>query len=329
MLSILILLLVIFALLIVLATQARRKSLRGIGRGLLVSYFTFVWVLIAGELFFRYAYAESENTLSLATVNWLDRHWQENALGYRDREWTPSDWEGKTTVVVTGDSFTAGWGIENPADRYADVLANLLGDGYALMNLGIYGTSTPEQLEFLQAFPLRNPDIVIAQYFLNDINYTMLARGILPEVEPPPTWAQESYLGNFLYTRLIGALIDPAYNRSWWEDNYAAYDNFAVWEAHRAEIEAYIDYVEGIEARLIVVIFPNMLDPVRSVAYVDRVAHVFENRGHDEILRLFDAAAAWSLEDRIVSPRDTHPSVAFHYYVGEILYEQFFVESEP
>ncbi len=312
------------ALLIALVTQRRWQRTRGIAGGLLVSFVTVVMILGAGEIYFRYFFAQSENTLTLATLNWLGRYWQTNSLGYRDREWTPADWQGKTTIMVTGDSFTAGWGLENPADRFSDVLGSALGDDYAVLNLGVYGTATVEQLANLREHPLQNPDVVIMQYFLNDINYAMLSLGLLPEASPTPQWALDSYLGNWLYTRLIGRLIDPDYNRDWWEDNYAAYDNAAVWEVHRGEIEAYIDYVESIDARLIVVIFPNMLDPVRSVAYVDRVAQVFEARGQTDILKLFDEAAAWTLEDRIVSPRDTHPSAAFHRYVGETLYTSYF-----
>ncbi|MCC6802930.1 MAG: hypothetical protein IT319_08600, partial [Anaerolineae bacterium] len=65
--------------------------------------------------------------------------------------------------------------------------------------------------------------------------------------------------------------------------------------------------MNGIGARLIVVIFPNMQDPVRSIAYVDRVAQVFEARGQRDILKLYDEVAAWSPQDIIVSPRDGHP----------------------
>lgn len=320
---------IIGGLLLVLALQKRLKPIQRLARGLLITYVTLVLILIAGELYFHFFFAQSENTITLATQNWLVRYWHENSLGYRDREWTSADWQNKTTVLITGDSFAAGWGLENPADRFGDVLASRLGDDYAVINLGVYGTNTPEQLERLNAHPVQNPDVVIMQYFLNDINYTMLRAGVLPEASPTPAWARESYLGNFLYNRLLGRLIDPSYMRDWWEDNYAAYDNAVLWEAHRAEIEAYIDAVEAKGARLIVVIFPNMLDPVRSVPYVDRVAQVFEERGHDDVLKLFDQAAAWSLTDRIVSPRDTHPSIAFHYMVGELIDTQFFTESVP
>lgn len=324
MLPLLLIFLLIGAALIALAIQQRLPRLRSLARGLLVSYVFIALVAGAGELYFRYVYADSENTVTLATQNWLARYWHTNSLGYRDREWVPADWQGRTTVVVTGDSFTAGWGIADPADRYTDVLAHRLGADYAVINLGQYGTATTEQLDILRAHPLQNPDVVIMQYFLNDINYAGLRLGLLPEPKPAPAWANETYLGNFLYTRLLARFLDPEFNADWWQWSYDAYDNPGIWDLHAQEIDAYIDYVDSIGARLIVVIFPNMLDPVRSVAYIDRVALHIESRGHTDILRLFDAAAAWPLNERIVSPRDTHPSIAFHRYVAEEMYRLFF-----
>jgi lysophospholipase L1-like esterase len=316
--------LAIGVLLIAGALQRRSQAIRALSGGLFVTWITLILLFGGAEIFFRCCFAQSENTVTKATLNWLDRYWRVNDLGYRDRTWTPADLQGRTVIAVTGDSFTAGWGIDDPADRYTDVLAAILGDTYAVVNLGVYGTSTPEQLDRLRAYPHAIPDVVIMQYFLNDINYTMLAQGMLPQARPAPAWAEESWFLNFLYNRLLARWIDPEYNRDWWAENYAAYDSAPLWEAHRAEIEAYIDYIEAIGARLIVVIFPNMLDPVRSVAYVDRVAQVFEERGHTEVLKLFDAAAAWSPQDRMVSPRDTHPSVAFQRYVAETLANLYF-----
>lgn len=312
------------AALLTMAVQRRSRLLQGLARGLLITYSTIVLLYLGAEAYFRFIYADSENTPTLATLNWLERYWQTNSLGYRDREWAPEDYADKITVVVTGDSFTAGWGIMNPADRYTDVLASALGDGYALFNLGIYGTATPEQLDRLRAYPVSQPDVVILQYFLNDINYTMLSQGVLPQAEPTPAWAAEGYFFNFLYNRILARWLNPEFNRDWWAENYRAYDSAPLWDAHRAEIEAYISHVESVGARLIVVIFPNMLDPVRSIPYVDRVAQVFEGRGHNDILKLFDAAAAWPPQERMVSPRDTHPSVAFHEWVGQTMANQFF-----
>lgn len=312
----------------VCAIQRRFNALRGLGRGLLISYTVIALALGMGELYFHFVFAQSENLLTLATQNWLDRYWHPNSLGYRDREWTPADWEGKATLLITGDSFAAGWGINDPADRFGDVLAAHLGDQEVVMNLAVYGTSTPEQRQNLQNYPVQDPDVVIMQYFLNDINYAMLRLGLLPEVAPTPDWARESYLANFMYTRFLGRLLNPDYQRDWWEDNYAAYDNATIWDLHRTEIDDYVAAVQSRHARLIVVIFPNMLDPVRSIPYVDRVEQALQADGITDILKLTDLAAQWSPQDRMVSPRDTHPSVAFHHAVGDILYQDYFAEAD-
>lgn len=310
---------------LVLATiQKQYKRLRNIASSLLISYLSFGFVLGAGELYFRYMFAESDNIITLATMNWLNRYWHTNSLGYRDREWRQEDWEGKQTVAILGDSFAAGWGIKDPADRFSDVLGTKLGDDYYVMNAAVYGTATPEQLDILKNLPVQ-PDAVVLQYFLNDINYAGLKLGLLPSPNPNPEWVNQTGLGNFIYWHfVVPANSDDDLYDKWWEWSYNAYDNEGIWNVHRQEIEGFIDYVESINARLIVVIFPNLVDIVRSVPYVDRVAQVFEKRGHTDVLRLFDAAAEWPYDDLMVSNRDSHPSVNFHHYVAEQLYEEFF-----
>lgn len=310
--------------LIVGAAQKRVRWVRTFCQNMLISY-TMVLLLVGGaEIYLRYFFAQSENVLSFATNNWLDRYWETNSLGFRDREWTPADWEGKNTVMLVGDSFTVGWGIEQREDRFGDVLASKLGDEYAVINIGEYGRATPEELALLQNHPLQNPDVVILQYYLNDINYAQLKLGLQAEAPLAPWWAMQSHLGNFVFHRVVPVINPPTFNAQ--QYNFESYDNVGIWEVHQQELNDFIDHVESIGARLIVVIFPDMRQPVESIPYTDRVAQVFEARGHTDILKLFNEAAAWTPQDRMVSNRDAHPSVAFHRYVGEQLYEQFFAE---
>ncbi len=315
------------------AIQKRSMKLRRWSSGLLISYLTLVLMVGSLEIYLRCCYAESDNAPTLAQRNWSNRYVHNNTQMYRDREWQPQDWEGKITVLLAGDSFTQGWGLENTADRFGDVLAARLGNDYAVFNLGMPGTGPVEQLESLKRHPVQRPDVVILQYFLNDIDYTALKMGLRPVDIHVPSLAQESYLLNFLFWRLgsgTGSVTTPDGTTwpSWWDWAYAAYDNFALWQQHQLELEAFIDYCESIDTRLIVVIFPNLTQVVRSIPYVDRVAHVFEARGVPT-LKLFDAAASWQTRDLIVSNRDTHASAAFHHLVGELLYERFFAHTTP
>ena len=232
-------------LLVAVALQGRLLRLRSIARGLLISYVLIVGVLAGAEAYFRYGFAQSENILTLATVNWLDRYWHTNSLGFRDREWTLDELSQRQTVFVLGDSFAAGWGTKDPADRFSDVLAARLGDDYAVVNLGVYGTATPEQLETLKNYPYKTPDTVILQYFLNDINYAGLKLGLLPDPAPTPPLVRESYLANFIYWRYLNNAVSNAQDfNDWWEWSYNAYDNVGIWSVHEQEIKDFIHYVD-------------------------------------------------------------------------------------
>lgn len=315
------------------AAQKQSSRLRGISSGLLLSYTLIMVALISGELYFRLFFAETDGLPTLAQQNWMARYWQTNALGYRDSEWTSEDWAQRTTILAVGDSFTAGYGLEDTSKRFADVLAQQLSDDYAIINLGKPGASTVDELANLEQHPLQTPDIVILQYTLNDIETAALSIGLNPDLNPlanVPTWANESHLANFLYWRLAPALNPQV--RGF--DSYIAwlhsmYDHSVVWDIHQQQISAFVEAVELRGAKLIVLIFPDMNNPFGSIPYVDRVAHVFEQRGYgDQVIKLFDAAEAMPAQQRVVSPRDAHPSAAFHALVGAMIYERYFTTEQ-
>lgn len=313
------------------ASQNRWRRLRHAAARLLVTYFSLLLLLGAGEAFFRYSYAESGWGFTLAYKNWEKRYWDTNALGFRDREWDYADWDGRTKIMVLGDSFSAGWGIPNPEDRYPNVLAKLLGDSYALAVIARPGGTPRRELAWAQEHPLQHLNIIIYQYYLNDIDDAALSIGDFwaPQFPKPPHWIdQESYLANFLYWRLIPLLstVNAPDGRSYWEWNIDTFNNSVIFDIHRGELNAIMDFAQLKNARLIVVIFPDMRDPVGSIGRVDAVASVFEERGYTEILKLTDEAAKWNPDEATVSSRDAHPSAAFHHRVAELIYEQFFAE---
>ncbi len=315
-------------LLILGIVQPRSKPVRNISINLLITYVMVVLLLTGGELYFRYGYADSRMEFALTRDNWSNRYVQNNSLGYRDQEWPLDVLAQREVIFAVGDSFTQGWGINDPADRFTDVLAAELGDEYAVVNLGIAGRSTINELAAMETYPYQPPDIILWQYFLNDIDIAAKSNGTPwePDVPPVPQIAQESYLASFIFWRLneSALYVNANDNLSEWEYYYAAYDNHFIWEIHQTELDRVIGYAEQSDARLVVVIFPNMRDPVQSVAYVDRVAQYMELQGVTEILKLYDAAAAWTIEERIVSNVDSHASAAFSRHVGELIYDQFF-----
>ena len=316
--------------LLMAARQKRQPRLRNIAAGLIVTWLTVGLIAGTAEACFRFAYAASDTPMqwTLAGQNWIARYMHPNSLGFRDREWTSAELAGKTVIFAVGDSFTEGWGIEDPAARFPDRLQALLGSDYAVVNLGKGGSSTLHQTQFVMDYPHATPDIILWQYLLNDIDVAAVSNGYTWESPIPlerPAFIEESHLANFIYWRLFRqGMFNSPQGIPQWEWLYGAYDDSYIWGIHAGEIARMAEYADSIGARLITVIFPNMEDPVRSVGYVDRVEQHLASLGHTDVLKVTDLAAAMPVDERLVSHADAHPSVAFNAAVADTIYTRFF-----
>jgi lysophospholipase L1-like esterase len=97
-----------------------------------------------------------------------------NSLGYRERELTPKD-PHRYRIVVVGDSFTYGQGIEAP-ERFSNLIEALLGARYEVLNFGIPGHDMPQHLQVLDQVLTLQPDFVLLQLFINDFETAQMAR---------------------------------------------------------------------------------------------------------------------------------------------------------
>lgn len=318
--------------LLALALQRRYPRLSPIAARLLLSYAALMLVLIGAELYLRHQHTDSGWSFTLAYRNWYERYYQENSWGFRDAEHSPDDYADQTKVLIIGDSFAAGWGVQDPSERFGDVLAAHLGADYAVMLAARPGGTPERALNWLRDYPIK-PDVVIYQYYLNDIDDAALSIGDFWRFTIPdyPAFIDESHLANFVYWRIapLFSAMQVSDDASYWAWNDRTFENAVIFELHRAELEAIMDAVEGLEARLIVVLFPNMRDPVGSIGHLDAIEAVFRARGYGEILALDDEVVHWSVDEATVSWRDAHPSAAFHRRVGDLLYERFFAPSAP
>lgn len=97
-----------------------------------------------------------------------------NAGGYRQAEFSTSKAPGTTRILVLGDSFTFGYGVEEP-DAYPRVLETLLnsqGRRYEVINAGYASGYAPDTalVYFRARGRMLQPDVVILAFFQgNDI----------------------------------------------------------------------------------------------------------------------------------------------------------------
>lgn len=90
----------------------------------------------------------------------------DNALGFRERE-IGAKVPGRYRIVVIGDSFTYGNGVEVP-ERFSDLLESFLGPRYEVLNFGRPGANLADHLERLKLAMSVEPDFVLLQLYEND-----------------------------------------------------------------------------------------------------------------------------------------------------------------
>ena len=95
-------------------------------------------------------------------------HVRINAQGLRDVDHAYAR-QGKHRVLVLGDSFTWGFGVEEH-ERYTDRLAALLGDSVEIINTGVSGYGTDQELLYYQVEGFRyHPEVVLLEFVTNDL----------------------------------------------------------------------------------------------------------------------------------------------------------------
>lgn len=288
---------------------------------LLVLFLTFMAV----EFYFKRFFAQSDAfRYTLASQNWYDRYWQENSLGYRDVEWTPEKLQGKTKVMVIGDSFVAGSGITNPENRFADQLDRLLGEQYAVLNVASPGWDTIDEVDAILRYPYK-PDILVLSYYINDIEGVAYQSGAQrPQIRrDPPSWlapfVENSYAVNFLYWRLV-RLGPQAWADTYWNDWLLkiSTDPDIRWR-HQQELRTIIQGAASEQIPLFVVVFPNLAAVEQSQPIIQPVVDLFQEQ-NVPVLDASTLLAGRHPAETTINAIDAHPNETIHLEVAQHLH---------
>lgn len=305
----------------------RLKLSRPFFENLTLACLALFLMLMALEFYLNLFFAESHAHDTLARRNWYRRYYQnaDNSLGYRDREWTDGMLQGKIKVMVVGDSFVEGVGIENPEDRFSNRLAQKLGPQYVVLNLGNSGSNTSGQIEALVDHPYK-PDILIWSYTVNDIEGVA---GPLWLKKPPDHYihplllplVEHSHLINFVYWRLYGLLTVDNHDLRW-EWYLDIYNDPEAWWRHQQELLSIHKGAQAEQIPLLVVVFPGLTALEESKVVTDRVVTLFREKGVPvvDVSKLVNEVP---VKDRIASLVDPHPSELVNELVAEALYQEF------
>lgn len=300
---------------------------------IILLFLSLFLTLMATELFFKLFFAQSDGfRYTLASQNWFDRYWTENSQGYRDQEWTSDKLIGKTKIMVVGDSFVAGNGIADPADRFANQLGRMLGPEYAVMVVASPGWDTIDEVKAIVEYPYP-PDILVLSYYINDIEGVAYESGAQrPQIRTEPSmglaWLVEnSYAMNFLYWRLI-RLGPQEWADIYWNDwlTRIHHDPEIRWRHHQ-ELLTIINGAAAEQIPLYVVVFPNLAAVEESQPFIQPVIDLFEQ--HDvPVLNVSHLLAGRDPAETTVNAVDAHPNEQVHHQVAEALYDMLHHEPE-
>jgi lysophospholipase L1-like esterase len=278
--------------------------------------FGVILACLIAETAFRFVptgHGSHSIAFALTAQSWVRQCWHLDALGYRSHPKAPP---GVTrTVIIVGDSFTAGAGLCDTQDRFGDQLAARRPD-YRVFVLGVNGADTREELARLRGFPER-PDVIVLGYFGNDIDDTAKEAGYKPPPLQPYTdlsplikpLVTKSYALNYLYwlrPHLDVRELLAFYERAWADPS--------VVRAHLADLDGFARF--GVP--LVVVIFPYLPDLGWSTRYTQVVGDHFRAQ-RVPVVDVGEISRDLPPARRVVNTNDPHASAEVNHRLGAAL----------
>lgn len=301
-----------------------------------VAFFIVSTVLVFSifEGYFRYIYDESDG-LGFLQVNkrWAQRHVVYNNFFKRDRDFKAEKPAGIIRVGMLGDSITFGQGIANPEDRFSNILQKNLqesGINAEVYNLGVPGLDSHEEIQLYRELSFFNFDIIVWQYYLNDIQ---------PENkgEPAKIISRDAYTSDlirvlsknstfldFLYWR-FSSKYSITFDRL--DKHYLSmYADESILKSHEEELSKFIGELKEQDKKIIVMIFPliELLGPNYPATEAHNKLQSYFKSQDVEVIDLLDDLKNLNWKDLVASKFDTHPNEKVHKLVAEKLYEKIY-----
>ncbi len=300
------------------AAAASAASPGGNGARALLALTSFCAAFFAVELALRMFCVQPDGFAVTAMHRaWMELHWKPiNSLRYRDRE--PIAEPAVRRVLVVGDSFAAGHGIEELDDSFPFVLERELGSGWRVNVAARPGWSSDAEYAALAKYPFK-PDVVVLSYYVNDMSYLLGKQE--QAVSAPPRgleWLATGFFStSYLYWHVLGGGLDTAQER-YAERQTSMYDDRELWSRHAADLARFVELARANSIELCVLVWPRLDDVASSRAATAKVSALLREQGA-RVLDLTPELAARPARELVSSRIDAHPNRALHAEVGRKL----------
>ena len=115
------------------------------------------------------------NTQDIARSDEWEIHYQINSLGFRDKEYSQEKPDNTYRILMVGDSFTEGQGVE-AEDTFSKLLEKSLGEKIQGKKIEVINTGTLSYSSLLEFLMLKyrglelSPDLVILNFDISDVS---------------------------------------------------------------------------------------------------------------------------------------------------------------
>jgi len=301
------------------------------GNALVLAFLLSVAAL-GGELYFRFVFHGTDSFgLLESTKRWVDEHYAYNSDKLRD----DVDYDlgavpaGKRRITIVGDSFTAGHGVPDVADRFANRLRAARPE-WEIHVLARNGWDTPQEVEFVTRQVPRYTkgayefDVVLLVFCLNDIvaldpDIGQFGRRLEKYYEKGAVRRASSLADVLGY---LWVLTQEEKIRGYFPHLLELFEG-PVWDTEAALLRDLDADVERLGGRLTVATFPMMHRlgedyPLRAAHEIVDAFCSAEDVPHLDLLTAFEGEDA---SDLVCSALDAHPNERAHALAAEALLE--------
>jgi hypothetical protein len=320
------------------ATHVRRAK-GSVGRSqifignLLALTFLFALSCSCGEIYYRFFYDTTDSLVYTKTSSrWFARHWRRNMAGLRDdMDYSPVIQQGKRRVSFFGDSFTAGHGIKDIEDRFANRIRRAHPE-WEVHVMAMPGFDTGNELDFLKTCLTNGYQIdeVVLVYCLNDVSdliteWSEAVKRINADVANAGWLRNNSYLIDTLVHRWK-VRFNPDMNGYF--EFVRSYYTGSHWEQQKQRLKEFRDVVQSHGGKLAVVTFPFMqaLGPEYEWQFAhDELDQLWRDLGvpHLDLLPVFKDMKPGKVT---VNRFDAHPNELAHAVAAQAI--ERFLETE-
>jgi hypothetical protein len=280
---------------------------------------------------------------------WWKKYVHLNREKFRDQEHTVEREANIRRLLVVGDSFAFGQGVNRVEDRFGEQLAKKLtertAESWEAINASIGGTNTLDHIKFIESMQAYQPNLVILLYVNNDINY-LEDKATTPRRDRPYLFQvirsaasvnsglglgrvdpiRILYLNSYLFQEVFVRIRSILYNFSYFEENENEKTNLlkdrAILTEHLSDISRFVSIAA--QTGGVVAVVPFDISITVKADYLHRYTD-FVNEALSFGISIWPVERAfmgYDFTQLTVNKLDGHPNELANHLLAELVAER-------